>query len=134
METGNDGQFREVQVRVVKFGVAEDTYEWLQPKDVEKLPAAATPALDRFPVSLLAQTGVRIWEALGLRRQDMHLLADSQMLGCRIAGPHFHARPDGEQTTRTALSPCLVSPGHSRSSQKWWPSMPATSLGMMRWS
>ena len=37
-------------------------------------------------------SGVRIGEALGLRREDMHLLASNTVLGCGIAGPHVHVR------------------------------------------
>ncbi|MFF1400580.1 hypothetical protein ACFVZD_43410 [Streptomyces sp. NPDC058287] len=96
METGKDGQFREVQAKVIKFGVADDTYEWLQPKDDEKLHSAATHAQDRPPVSLFVQTGVRTGEVLGLRRQDVHLSADSQMLGCRVTEPHIRARRRAE--------------------------------------
>ena len=35
---------------------------------------------------------MRIGEALGLRREDMHLLAQAQDLGCNIRGPHVHVR------------------------------------------
>jgi integrase len=35
---------------------------------------------------------MRIGEALGLRRQDVHLLPDSRVLGCAVAGPHVHVR------------------------------------------
>jgi integrase/recombinase XerD len=35
---------------------------------------------------------MRIGEALGLRREDMHLLPDSRVLGCRHEGPHVHVR------------------------------------------
>ena len=35
---------------------------------------------------------VRIGEVLGLRREDMHLLASSKTLGCSVAGPHVHIR------------------------------------------
>lgn len=45
-----------------------------------------------FLVGLLACTGVRIGEALGLHRGDMHLLASSGAVGCGIEGPHVHAR------------------------------------------
>lgn len=47
---------------------------------------------DKFLIQLLSQTGMRIGEALGLRRQDMHLLPDSRVLGCRHEGPHVHVR------------------------------------------
>jgi integrase len=43
-------------------------------------------------VSLRADTGVRIGEALGLRREDMHFLPTSRLLGCRVEGPHIHVR------------------------------------------
>jgi integrase/recombinase XerD len=36
--------------------------------------------------------GIRIGEALGLRRADMHLLPDSRPLGCSVVGAHVHVR------------------------------------------
>ena len=50
------------------------------------------PARDRFLVILMLETGLRIGEALGLRRCDMHLLPDSRSLGCAVAGAHVHVR------------------------------------------
>ncbi len=47
-------------------------------------------ARERFLVTLLWATGLRIGEALGLRHSDLHFLADSSALSCRIAGPHLH--------------------------------------------
>ena len=35
---------------------------------------------------------MRIGEALGLRREDMHLLASNNVLGCPVGGPHIHVR------------------------------------------
>ncbi|MGH3526963.1 MAG: tyrosine-type recombinase/integrase [Pseudonocardiaceae bacterium] len=35
---------------------------------------------------------MRIGEALGLRREDMHLLPDSRSLGCAVVGAHVHVR------------------------------------------
>lgn len=52
--------------------------------------AVARHARDRFLLDLLRETGIRIGEALGLRREDMHLLPNSTMLGCRVPGPHIH--------------------------------------------
>ena len=43
-------------------------------------------------VILLLDTGMRIGEALGLRRADMHLLPDSRGLGCTVVGAHVHVR------------------------------------------
>jgi integrase/recombinase XerD len=34
--------------------------------------------------------GLRIGEALGLRRADLHFTASAQALGCAIPGPHLH--------------------------------------------
>ena len=43
-------------------------------------------------------TGARIGEALGLHREDMHLLTDSHVLGCSVAGPHLHVRRRADNT------------------------------------
>jgi len=43
-------------------------------------------------IVLLHDTGLRIGEALGLRREDMHLLPDSRSLGCAVVGAHVHVR------------------------------------------
>ena len=40
----------------------------------------------------MAVTGTRVGEALGLRREDMHLMARSDALGCQLHGPHVHVR------------------------------------------
>lgn len=45
---------------------------------------------DRFLVELLFGTGLRIGEACGLHRADMHFLPNSHGLGCSFAGPHLH--------------------------------------------
>jgi site-specific recombinase XerD len=41
-------------------------------------------------VLLMARAGLRRGEVLGLRRSDVHLLADSRELGCDIARAHLH--------------------------------------------
>jgi integrase len=91
-EAGEDGQFRAVRSRVLRFVVPETPFEFIEPDRVDELVAAATNARDRFLVALVAMTGARIGEALGLHREDMHLLADSHVLGCSVAGPHLHVR------------------------------------------
>jgi len=52
--------------------------------------AAAGQVRDRFMAELLFGTGLRVGEACGLHRQDMHFLPDSSVLGCRVTGPHLH--------------------------------------------
>jgi site-specific recombinase XerD len=45
---------------------------------------------DRFLLVLLWFGGLRVGEALGLRRSDLHLVATATGLGCSAAGPHLH--------------------------------------------
>jgi integrase len=47
---------------------------------------------EHFLLISLRDTGLRIGEALGLRRDDMHLLPDSRSLGCPVLGAHVHVR------------------------------------------
>lgn len=54
---------------------------------------AASSARDRFLLAVLLEAGLRIGEALGLRREDLHLLPSSAALGCQVQGGHLHVRP-----------------------------------------
>jgi integrase/recombinase XerD len=47
-------------------------------------------ARDQLIVLLMARAGLRRGEVLGLRRGDVHLLADSRGLGCPIPRAHVH--------------------------------------------
>ncbi len=89
-EAGEDGQFRTVRSRLLAFTSAEEPYAFVDPALVPVLVDAAGNPRDRFLVALLGVTGMRIGEALGLHRCDMHLLGDSRLLGCPIPGPHVH--------------------------------------------
>ncbi|UQA97116.1 site-specific integrase [Streptomyces halobius] len=91
-EPGEDGQHRTIQARRIKYRVAVPGYEWLSDDQIEKVLDCTTHARDRFLVALLAVTGMRIGEGLGLRREDMHFLPDFTSLGCRVGGPHVHVR------------------------------------------
>ncbi len=64
-----------------------ELWEW------EALLRAAGCWRDRFLLVLLWFSGLRIGEALGLRRSDMHLMASATELGCRVAGAHLHVVP-----------------------------------------
>jgi integrase/recombinase XerD len=89
---GEDGQHRVVNAKTIKFNVAVPGYEWLNDEQFELLVKTTTHARDRFLVALLGATGMRIGEALGLHREDMHLLSTSVSLGCQVTGPHIHVR------------------------------------------
>jgi site-specific recombinase XerD len=56
----------------------------------EALLEAATWWRDRFLLVLLWFGGLRIGEALGLRRSDLHFMASSTSVGCTVAGAHLH--------------------------------------------
>ncbi len=45
---------------------------------------------DRLLVVMLWFCGLRIGEALGLRRADLHLTASARALGCAVPGAHLH--------------------------------------------
>ncbi|MBB5939510.1 tyrosine-type recombinase/integrase [Streptomyces zagrosensis] len=91
-DAGEEGQNLQIEGRRLKFRVAVPGYEWLTDEEVYQLLAVTTHARDRFLVGLLAVTGMRIGEALGLRREDTHFLPDSRLLGCQVKGPHVHVR------------------------------------------
>jgi integrase/recombinase XerD len=59
-------------------------------EDVVALLRACCSARDRLIVLLMARAGLRRGEVLGLRRGDVHLLADSRALGCPVARAHLH--------------------------------------------
>lgn len=64
------------------------------PVDVVKaLIGACRNSRDVFALTVLATTGLRRGEVLGLRLSDLHLLPASVMLGCQVEGPHLHVRP-----------------------------------------
>jgi site-specific recombinase XerD len=56
----------------------------------EALLEVATSWRDRFLLVLLWFCGLRIGEALGLRRADLHFMASATSLGCAVPGPHLH--------------------------------------------
>jgi integrase/recombinase XerD len=58
--------------------------------DIVAVLGACGSARDRLIVLLMARAGLRRGEVLGLRRSDVHLLADSRELGCDIARAHLH--------------------------------------------
>jgi integrase/recombinase XerD len=89
---GEDQQFRIVNGRAIRFREVETAPESLTSDEIATVMGVLTHWRDRLLIALLAATGVRIGEALGLRREDMHLLSTSASLGCSVRGPHLHVR------------------------------------------
>ena len=58
--------------------------------DIAAVVMACRSARDRLIVLLMARAGLRRGEVAGLRRSDVHLLADSRPLGCGTARAHVH--------------------------------------------
>jgi integrase len=73
--------------------------------DVAGVIAGCRSARDRLIVLLMARAGLRRGEVAGLRRSDVHLLADSRQLGCQTARAHVHVvRRDGNPNGAWAKS------------------------------
>jgi integrase/recombinase XerD len=58
--------------------------------EIVALLTACLSARDRLTVLVMARAGLRRGELCGLRRSDVHLLADSRPLGCEVARAHLH--------------------------------------------
>ncbi|WP_430786919.1 tyrosine-type recombinase/integrase [Actinoplanes sp. G11-F43] len=87
---GEDGRLR-VRARARhRLVEPQDPVDRATDDEVLALLKAAKTARDRFLVLLLARAGLRRGEAVGLRREDIHFMADSSALGCRVSGPHLH--------------------------------------------
>jgi len=91
-DPGESGQFRRVRARVLKARAATPFPEALTVEQLEVVLSCCRRPREHFLAVLLRDTGVRIGEALGLRREDMHLLPDSRALGCAVVGAHVHVR------------------------------------------
>ena len=73
--------------------------------DVVAVLRACGSARDRLIVLLMVRAGLRRGEVLGLRRSDVHLLADSRELGCGVVRPHLHVvRREGNPNGAIAKS------------------------------
>jgi integrase/recombinase XerD len=91
-DAGESGQFRTVRARSIKARGEIAFAEALTSEQVSAVVSSCRRPRERFVVLLLLCTGLRVGEALGLRREDMHLLPDSRSLGCAVVGSHVHVR------------------------------------------
>jgi integrase/recombinase XerD len=71
-------------------------------EDVVAVLRGCCSARDRLIVLLMARAGLRRGEVLGLRRSDVHLLADSRALGCGISRAHLHVVRRDDNPNRAA--------------------------------
>lgn len=90
---GGGLQMRDVRVSALRVRTSTRPPQVVSPKQRETMRQAATTVRDQFLLQLLAESGVRIGEALGLRRSDLHFLPDTTALGCSLTGPHLHVTP-----------------------------------------
>ncbi|MEW1628995.1 tyrosine-type recombinase/integrase [Streptomyces sp. NPDC089173] len=91
-DPGERAQFRTVRAKAIRSREVEKPYEFLTEEQVAAAVAECRTSRDRFLLVLMLATGIRIGEALGLRREDMHFLPDSRTLGCGVPGAHIHVR------------------------------------------
>lgn len=89
-DPGENGQHRSIRVKEIRARETFPAPKTLTPAQLAAVHAAAKTPRDKFLFILLDATAIRIGEALGLRRSDMHLLPDSTSLGCEISGSHVH--------------------------------------------
>jgi integrase len=69
---------------------AETPVDRASDEGIVALLRACRSARDRLIVLVMARAGLRRGELCGLRRGDVHLLADSRALGCEVARAHLH--------------------------------------------
>ena len=89
---GEDNQFRTVRSRALRLAEVDTPPQALTADQIATVLAVLPRVRDRLLVAILAESGMRIGEVLGLRREDMHLLASNNVLGCAVGGPHIHVR------------------------------------------
>jgi len=77
----------------------------LEVEQVRALMAGCKNDRDRFLVVVMWRCGLRLSEALGLRREDVHFLPSSEHAGCAVPGAHVHViRRDGNENGAWAKS------------------------------
>lgn len=88
---GNGLRYRAAPRHILR-GTRDKTPRVATPEEFHALIEASEHWRDRFLLALLWFGGLRVGQALGLRREDLHFASDSTMLGCPTEGPHIHIR------------------------------------------
>jgi len=91
-DSGENGQNRIIAARTLKANEYDKPPEALDAGQVDDVLAVCRNPRDVLLIRVLHDIGLRIGEALGLRRSDIHFLPDSSVLGCGVKGPHLHVR------------------------------------------
>ncbi|WP_308296709.1 tyrosine-type recombinase/integrase [Streptomyces sp. ISL-44] len=68
----------------------EEPVDRASDEEIVAMLGACRSARDRLIVLLMARVGLRRGEVAGLRREDMHFLMDSSVVGCGYEGAHLH--------------------------------------------
>ncbi|GGR36057.1 tyrosine-type recombinase/integrase [Streptomyces griseomycini] len=92
-QRGEHGGHNMIRARVLKAPEIEKPPATLTCEQTQHIVDTARTARDRLLLSILLNGGLRIGQALGLRREDMHLLPDASHLGCTHRGAHLRVRP-----------------------------------------
>ncbi len=92
-DPGEQGQQRFVRSRVLRAAEVTQPPDTLSGAQLGRLLSTCIRVRDELLITVMAEGGLRIGEALGLRREDMHLLPDSSHLQCAVSGAHVHVRP-----------------------------------------
>lgn len=89
---GENDEFRTVRSSPLRMAEIDTPPNTDTPQQISAVIAALPRVRDRLLLVILIESGMRIGEALGLHRQDMHFLASNTTLGCNLRGPHIHVR------------------------------------------
>jgi site-specific recombinase XerD len=76
--------------------------------EFEAMLGATGSLRDKLLICLLGLEGIRVEEAVMLRRGQMHLMENSRELGCPVPGPHLHVRGKGDRMRWVPANPYLV--------------------------
>uniref|UniRef100_A0AAU2JKT5 Tyrosine-type recombinase/integrase n=1 Tax=Streptomyces sp. NBC_00049 TaxID=2903617 RepID=A0AAU2JKT5_9ACTN len=76
-QRGEHGEHSTIRARILKAPEIEEAPATLTAEQSQHIVAAARTARDRLLLCVLLASGMRIGEALGLRREDMHLIPNA---------------------------------------------------------
>jgi integrase/recombinase XerD len=87
---------------------AQNEVSYVLLSEFEAMLAAPGSLRDKLLICLLGLGGIRVEEAVTLRRDQMHLMESPRELGCPVPGPHLHVRGKGDRMRWVPANPYLV--------------------------